>query len=140
MRSRRQPPQVAPGIEQMHPRWEGILRGDSTLARAQRVYRRVFALIPSPWRCKFCNAPFRGPYSGTFRWLGYAPSRKNPNICARCIERAPEGGAIVPMSVFFADVRGYTTMAEKLSSVEATALLQRFYEAASKALLSQEAV
>ena len=84
--------------------------------------------------------PVSGPYSGTFRWLGYAPSRKNPNICARCIERAPEGGAIVPMSVFFADVRGYTTMAEKLSSVEATALLQRFYEAASKALLSQEAV
>jgi adenylate cyclase len=84
--------------------------------------------------------PFRGPYAGTFRWLGYAPSRKNPNICARCIERAPEGGAIVPMSVFFADVRGYTTIAEKLSSVEATALLQRFYEAASKALLSQEAV
>ena len=44
------------------------------------------------------------------------------------------------MSVLFADVRGYTSIAEKLSSVEATALLQRFYEAASKALLSQEAV
>lgn len=44
------------------------------------------------------------------------------------------------MSVFFADVRGYTTMAEKLSSVEATMLLQRFYETASKALLAHEAV
>jgi adenylate cyclase len=124
----------------MEPRWSGIFRGSTPMALAPRVGRRLYGLLPSPWRCKFCNAPFRGPYAGTFRWLGYAPSRKNPNICARCIERAPEGGAIVPMSVFFADVRGYTTIAEKLSSVEATALLQRFYEAASKALLSQEAV
>jgi adenylate cyclase len=46
----------------------------------------------------------------------------------------------VPMSVFFADVRGYTTMAEQLSSVEATMLLQRFYETASRALLAHEAV
>ena len=83
MRFRRQPPEAAPGIEQMHPRWEGILRGDSPLAGAQRVYRRMFALIPSPWRCKFCNAPFRGPYAGALKWVGYSPSAKNPNICAR---------------------------------------------------------
>jgi adenylate cyclase len=77
---------------------------------------------------------------GAFRWIGYSPSRKNPNICARCIERAPEGGALVPLSVFFADIRGYTTIAERLSSIEATLLLNRFYEAASRALLSHEAV
>jgi adenylate cyclase len=100
----------------------------------------MFALIPSPWRCKFCNAPFRGPAAGAFRWIGYSPSRKNPNICARCIERAPEGGALVPLSVFFADVRGYTSIAEQLTSVEATLLLNRFYAAASRALLTQEAV
>jgi adenylate cyclase len=100
----------------------------------------MFGLIPSPWRCKFCNAPFRGPAAGAFRWIGYSPSRKNPNICARCIERAPEGGALVPLSVLFADVRGYTSLAERLTSVEATMLLNRFYGAASRALLTQEAV
>lgn len=83
MRHRRQPSEVAPGIDRMHPRWEGILRGESTLARGQRVYRRMFALIPSPWRCKFCNAPFKGPYAGALKWIGYSPSAKNPNICAR---------------------------------------------------------
>lgn len=124
----------------MEPRWSGIFRGETPIALAPRIGRRLYGLVPSPSRCKFCNAPFRGPYAGTFRWLGYTPSRKNPNICARCIERAPEGGAMVPMSVLFADVRGYTSIAEKLSSVEATAFLQRFYEAASKALLAQEAV
>jgi adenylate cyclase len=124
----------------MDPRWQGILRGESSRARAPRLGRRIFGLVPSPWRCKFCNAPFRGPAAGAFRWIGYSPSRKNPNICARCIERAPEGGALVPLSVFFADVRGYTTLAERLTSLEATVLLNRFYEAASRALLAHEAV
>jgi adenylate cyclase len=133
-------PQPGPPILPMNPRWQGILRGETPRALAPRLGRRLFGLVPSPWRCKFCNAPFRGPAAGAFRWIGYSPSRKNPNICARCIERAPEGGALVPLSVFFADVRGYTTLAEGLTSVEATVLLNRFYEAASRALLAHEAV
>jgi adenylate cyclase len=124
----------------MDDRWRAILAGETTLAFGPRLGRRLFSLIPSPWRCTFCNAPFRGPYAGAFRWVGYSPSRKNPHICARCIERAPEGGALVPVSVLFADVRGYTTLAEGMSSVEATATLSRFYEAASRALLAHEAV
>jgi hypothetical protein len=83
MKPRRDRPEIAPGIEHMHPRWEGILRGDSPLSGMQRAYRRFFALMPSPWRCKFCNAPFKGPVAGTLKWIGYAPSVKNPSICAR---------------------------------------------------------
>jgi hypothetical protein len=83
MRLRSQPPEVAPGISAMHPRWEGILRGESPLSGMQRMYRRFFAMIPALWRCKFCNAPFKGPVAGILRWIGYAPSAKNPNICAR---------------------------------------------------------
>src|SRR5207253_9093294 len=56
------------------------------------------------------------------------------------VERAPVVGALVPLSVFFADIRGYTSIAERMSSIEATLLLNRFYEAASRALLTQEAV
>jgi adenylate cyclase len=124
----------------MDEHWRRIFRGETSRAIMPRLGRRLFALIPSPWRCKFCNAPFRGPYAGTFRSIGYAPSRKNPNICARCIESAPEGGAIVPISVLFADVRGYSSLTERTSSVEVTALLNRFYAAASRALLAHEAV
>jgi adenylate cyclase len=124
----------------MSARWLGILKGESALALTQRLGRRFFSLIPSQLRCKFCNAPFRGPYAGPFGLLGYTPSRKNPNICERCIERAPEGGALVPVSVLFADVRGYTAIAEELSSVETTGLLHRFYRAASSALLAHDAI
>lgn len=110
------------------------------MAIMPRLGRRLFALIPSARRCKFCNAPFRGASAITFRSLGWAPSRKNPNICARCIEDAPEGGAVVPISVLFADVRGYSSLTERTSSVEVTMLLNRFYAAASGALLAHEAV
>jgi class 3 adenylate cyclase len=132
--------EAAPPSIPMDERWRGILRGETPMAMMPRLGRRLFALVPSPWRCKFCNAPFRGPYAGTFRRVGYAPSRKNPNICARCIESAPEGGAVVPISVLFADVRGYTSLTERTSSVEVTVLLNRFYAAASRALLAHEAV
>jgi adenylate cyclase len=124
----------------MGARWQGILKGESPMAFPQRFGRRLFSLIPAALRCKFCNAPFRGRYAGLFGFVGYTPSRKNPNICERCIERAPEGGALVPVSVLFADVRGYTSMAERQSSVETTALLHRFYGAASGALLAHDAV
>jgi adenylate cyclase len=124
----------------MSLRWQGILKGESAQAFGRRLGRRLFSLVPAPMRCKFCNAPFRGAYAGGFRLVGYTPSRKNPNICERCIERAPEGGALVPVSVLFADVRGYTAIAEQLSSVETTALLHRFYQAASSALLAHDAI
>ena len=124
----------------MSQRWQGILKGESAFAFGQRFGRRLFSLVPGALRCKFCNAPFRGRYAGMFGKIGYTPSRKNPNICERCIERAPEGGALVPVSVLFADVRGYTSIAEQLSSVETTALLHRFYHAASVALLAHDAI
>jgi adenylate cyclase len=124
----------------MGRRWRAILRGESPIAFGERLGRRVFSLVPSARRCKFCNAPFRGTYAGLFGRLGYTPSRKNPNICERCIERAPEGGALVPVSVLFADVRGYTRIAEELSSLKTTALLHRFYQAASAALLAHDAI
>lgn len=73
-----------------HPARRELARVDA------RAYRRAFALIPGPWRCKFCNAPFKGPYAGTLRWIGHSPSRKSPSICAHRVEWPPEGGAIVP--------------------------------------------
>ena len=121
-------------------RWEQILRGEGSVARAVRLNRRLFGLFPSPWRCKSCNAPFRGPAAGTFRWAGYSPSAKNPLVCARCIERAPTGGAVVPVSVLMADVRGYTRMTEGLAPQAVPEAMNRFYATSAKALLAEEAL
>jgi adenylate cyclase len=124
----------------MSRRWQGILKGESPLAVGERIGRRLFSLVPAQLRCRFCNAPFRGRYAGPFGLVGYTPSRKNPTICERCIERAPEGGALVPVTVLFADVRGYTSLAERMTSVETTSLLHRFYRTASSALLAHDAI
>jgi adenylate cyclase len=129
---------LPPGLPSMSDRWVAILNGESILAFPQRAGRRLFGLMPSPWRCKFCNAPFRGPYAGTMKRIGYTPSSKNPRICARCIEHAPEGGAIVPVTVLFADVRGYTSLCERMTPAEVSAFVNRFYQTASSALLAQE--
>jgi adenylate cyclase len=122
----------------MSARWVAILRGETALALTPRVGRRIFGLMPSAARCKFCNAPFKGRYAGAVKTIGYTPSRKNPRICARCIEHAPEGGAIVPVAVLFADVRGYTALCERLDPREVASLVKTFYETSSAALLAQE--
>ena len=58
------------------------------------VPRTVHALwrrLPSSPRCGRCGAPFAGPGRFIVRPLGYRPSRKNPNICATCVETSPPG-------------------------------------------------
>jgi adenylate cyclase len=45
---------------------------------------------------------------------------------------------VVPLSVLFADVRGYTKLTEGISPAEVPTLMNRFYETASSALLSAD--
>jgi adenylate cyclase len=123
-------------IVPMNERWQAILRGQHPASWLFRMCRRLLGLLPSPPRRKVCNAPFHGPVAGALRWIGMSPSRKNPSICARCVEYAPEGGAVVPVTILFADIRGYASATERSSSVEVTKLVERFYAAASRALLA----
>jgi hypothetical protein len=76
-------------IVPMHPRWERILRGESAYARFQRMYRTAFALVPSPWRCKFYDAPFKGPVAGTLKWWSGA----HPPARARSASLSRFGGS-----------------------------------------------
>jgi adenylate cyclase len=125
---------------QMDEKWAAILRGDGPATLGPRVGRRLFALFPGRPRCKFCNAPYGGPVTLPFRLLGYRPSQKTPHVCARCLEWAQEGGAIVPLSVLFVDVRGYTSLTESMPRNVVPPLLNRFYDVASRVLLRHEAV
>jgi len=136
LKAGQEPPSPGSEIVPMNPRWAAILRGERPAWWMFRLCRFLFVLLPSPWRCKFCNAPFYGPAAGSLRWLGMSPSRKNPSICARCVEYAPEGGAVVPVTVLFADIRGYTAVTERIAPIEVTKLVNRFYAAASRALLA----
>jgi adenylate cyclase len=96
--------------------------------------------MPAAPRCKVCNNPFAGFGGRMFGVAGFRPSRKNPNLCTRCCDRLPVGGAAVDVAVLFADVRGSTTLAEHATADEFAALLNRFYSVATQTLVRYDAV
>jgi adenylate cyclase len=113
--------------------WERMLTGD--LPRLHRM-RRVWGALPSPPRCKLCNAPFSGPGSVLMRAIAYGPSPLNRRLCKACIRAIHKrpGGAEVEISVLFADVRGSAALAERMPPEEFSRLLARFYGTAAKVI------
>jgi adenylate cyclase len=110
--------------------WEQMLTG--SYPRLQRM-RKMWGVLPSPPRCKLCNAPFRGPGGAMMRAIGYGQSPLNRRLCKWCtraVHKHP-GGAEVDISVMFADVRGSTGLAEHMEPEEFSRLMSRFYGAAA---------
>ncbi len=96
--------------------------------------RRLNRRLPSDPRCRFCNAPFRGIGGTLERMLfGKRQSSLNPRYCNMCDEasRRFPGGAEVPMSMLFADVRGSTALSETMSPMAFSRLINRFYTRAA---------
>ena len=117
--------------------WRVILtEGHGGLVRA----RHLFRLLPSDPRCKVCNNPFGGVGGRVVRLAGFRPSRKNPNLCSRCCDSLPAGGADVDVAVLFADVRGSTGLGEHADPAAFAGLLNRFYTVATDALLRHDAI
>jgi len=76
------------------------------------------------------------------RLTGRIPSGMNPNICNSCEKFAQEhpGGAEIPLSLLFADIRGSTTLAESLGTSRFTSLIAKFYSAVTHELLKVDAL
>lgn len=129
------PRQAAPAIPR-NP-WDKVLtEGHASLVRA----RRLFRYLPSAPRCKVCNNPFGGPAGRVLAAAGFSPSRKNPNLCSRCCDALPPGGAEVDVAVLFADIRGSTALGQRGAAADFASLLNRFYIAATQTLLRHDAV
>jgi adenylate cyclase len=99
-----------------------------------RVLNRFMFALPHGPRCGVCGAPFAGPGRLVSRPLGYRPSRKNPTVCATCVELAPPGGMKMATGVLFADLRGFTARFEGADPEEASIVLRRFYRCAEDVL------
>jgi adenylate cyclase len=104
-----------------------------------RMFVSLMRHLPSEPRCRLCRAPYGGVGGKVMRRFGYGPSRKNPNLCASCFEKAPMGGVEMEIGVLFADVRGFTSMSETIAPKDVADLLNRFYESASN-VLSRSAI
>jgi adenylate cyclase len=97
---------------------------------------RLFRMMPSSPRCAVCFLAFGG-LGKVFR---ITPSRKNPKLCDACFERAPVGGYPMDIGVLFADVRGFTALAEQQRPEDVAALLNRFYRVATDVLVERFAI
>src|SRR5918995_2454237 len=104
------------------------------------IGRRVFSLIPSDPRCRMCASPFQGPGAPLMRLIGKRPSDSNPNWCSSCFEFMAKhhGGAEVDAALLFADIRGSTTLAERMSSAEYHALLDRYFATATRVVFKHD--
>jgi adenylate cyclase len=103
--------------------------------------RRFQRALPSDPRCKFCNAPFQGIGGTLMRVLfGKQRSTLNPRYCNLCDVASREfpGGAEVPMSMLFIDVRGSTALSETMTPTEFSQLINRFYAAATKIIVDED--
>jgi adenylate cyclase len=99
-----------------------------------RTFIQVMRRMPSDPRCRLCHAPFGGVGGRVMRRVGFGPSRKNPTLCNTCFEKAPMGGVEMEIGVLFADVRGFTTLSERMPPDDVAELLNRFYAVASRVL------
>ena len=115
---------------------EYLTRGDAMETRA----RRVLKLLPHGPRCKLCAAPFAGAGAPLMRATGKRQAVKNPTVCSACFDNLEKhhGGAEIEGSYLFADIRGSTGLAERLSPAEFRALIDRFYAVAAKAVFDND--
>jgi adenylate cyclase len=101
---------------------------------------RLLRATPSDPRCKFCEAPFGGVGGKLCYVVGRGRSRKNPRFCTGCFEHAPLGGLEAEVGVLFADMRGFTSLAETEAPEELARLLNQFYGVATEVLSHHDAV
>ena len=110
---------------------------------SERRQKRFLALLPAHHRCKFCFAPFDGVGAPLVRIVfDKRPSHLNPNLCTVCENFASkyQGGAEIELSMLFVDVRGSTALAERMTAVEFSRLINRFYSAATDILIRTDAM
>lgn len=118
--------------------WRRLLTEETAI----RWKRRLRNYIPSSPRCKMCASPFGGIGGPVMRLLGHPPWPKNPKYCNACFGmlRRSHGGAEIECSLLFADVRGSTALAERMSPSEFTSLMGRFYDTATSILVDEGAI
>jgi adenylate cyclase len=107
-----------------------------------RRYRPIYGRLPSNPRCANCHRPFAGVGGALLRrFQGVEKSDKNPRYCSGCHSFTYKfpGGAEIELTMLFVDVRGSTTIAEQMDTIEFSSLMNRFYEAAINVLVKADA-
>jgi adenylate cyclase len=135
----RPPPPAPPDDPRNERYWREYLEHPDSF---MQFGRRVLSHIPSDPRCQMCASPFEGVGGGMMRIIGKRQSDGNPNLCTTCQNFMIKfhGGAEVTGTMLFADVRGSTSLAERMSPAEFNVLMGRYYALASKAVFANSGI
>ncbi|MGE5073855.1 MAG: adenylate/guanylate cyclase domain-containing protein [Anaerolineae bacterium] len=128
--------------------WYWYLNGEArqgmpkALTRNLEVLQRRFDFLPGSPRCIQCHVPLAGLGSAVVKPFGFQKSALTPRLCNRCetLILSAEGGVELELSLLFADIRGSTVRSEQQGALEYRDFIQRFYKAASNALIERFAL
>lgn len=100
----------------------------------------LLKILPSNPRCVACSAPFKGVGAPLMRAIGKGRSHYNPSLCADCesFVKQHNVGVEIEAALLFADIRGSTPLAEKLTPSEFGNVINRFFRVASDQLVLQQ--
>ena len=117
-----------PALQKYLPAWMRVKNG---------LQSGFFRIIPTDPRCMWCDAPFRGMGAPLMNAIGRGQSNRNPNVCSDCenMIKHNRGGAEVDLTMVFADIRGSTSLAEKISPTEFKTIIDRFFRVVSDELI-----
>jgi adenylate cyclase len=96
------------------------------------------------WQHMRVPIPIRGPLAIAARLFGVRISRMHPDLCTVCetmftrVKRRKQ--IVVPATVLFADLRGYTTMAQSTASDDVTDMLHGFADQCAEAIWERDGV
>jgi adenylate cyclase len=101
----------------------------------RKFLRPLIKSLPQNPRCHLCYVPFEG-FGGNVSRILFQTGRSqlNPYLCNNCERFATyfQGGIELEFSMLFVDVRGSTSMAEKMSPEAFSKLISRFYRTVSE--------
>jgi adenylate cyclase len=114
------------------------------------IHLRPAMPIPRSLICKGCwqhmrmPIPIRGLLSLPFRLIGVKSSRMNPNLCTICetmftkVKRQKQ--IVIPATVLFADLRGYTALSATAQSGDVVDMLHDFYDECAAAIWERDGI
>jgi adenylate cyclase len=126
-----------PTEQEVEGEWYRMLMEGEPISR---FWYHLHGWLPADPRCKLCAAPFRSWGGFLMHLMGRDQSKYNPRYCEPCATFEHPGGAEIVLTLLFADVRGSTTLAEQMSALAFSQLINRFYSVASQVLIYSDAM
>jgi adenylate cyclase len=88
--------------------------------------------------CLVCGTVLEGPVGKLMNLFGIERSSQNPNLCSRCGTHLEEG-RIVELTVFFADLVGFTAMTNEVGPEKSYEIVEGFFRNANQVLVQHDA-